>query len=182
MYNSNPVLVIHSYTCLYIFIHLVFYFVYMFFFMVFDNQVHVKRVDLHSQLCHFLKVCLNLWLENVGLVIWTWLETFVKSTSITQTLLHFPSIDNDIKTDFTVWCSPSQHLTSASCSSFFSVFLSMVWAMVWSVCCGCQGQHPRNEKPNSQCFASSKKMLLATYNISPRQAVKEDNRKNSMIF
>ena len=31
MYNSNPVLVIHSYTCLYIFIHLVFYFVYMFF-------------------------------------------------------------------------------------------------------------------------------------------------------
>ena len=134
-----------------------FYFVYMFFFMVFDNQVHVKRVDLHSQLCHFLKVCLNLWLENVGLVIWTWLETFVKATSITQTLLHFSSIDNDIKTDFTVWCSPSQHLTSASCSSFFSVFLSMVWAMVWSVCCGCQGQHPRNEKPKSQCFASSKK-------------------------
>ena len=166
----------HSFTFLYIW----------FFFISFinnlvrtccDNQVHVKRVDLHSQLCHFLKVCLNLWLENVGLVIWTWLETFVKATSITQTLLHFSSIDNDIKTDFTVWCSPSQHLTSASCSSFFSVFLSMVWAMVWSVCCVCQGQHPRNEKPKSQWCEFQKNCILATYNISPRQAVKEENRK-----
>ena len=148
-----------------------------------DNQVHVKRVDLHSQLCHCLKVCLNLWLWNVGLVIWTWLETFVKSTSITQTLLHFPSIDNDIKTDFTVWCSPSQHLTSVSCSSFSR--FSCPWFGPWfGRSAGCQGQHPRNEKPNSQCFASSKKnrILVAAYNISPRQAIKEENRKKNIWF
>ena len=129
-----------------------------------DNQVHVKRVDLHSQLCHFLKVCSNVWLENVGLVIWTWLETFVKSTSITQTLLHFSSIDNDIKTDFTVSCSQSQHLTSVSCSSFSDMVritkvrtcLNIALAHV----CSHIGAQPfRNEKQGSQCFASSKKTL-----------------------
>ena len=63
MYNSNPVLVIHSYAFLYILIH--FYtFLYIWFFISFidilvrtccDSQVHVKRVDLHSQLCHFFE-------------------------------------------------------------------------------------------------------------------------------
>ena len=137
-----------------------------------DNQVHVKRVE-----------CLNLWLKNVGLVIWTWLETFVKSTSITQTLLHFSSIDNDIKTDFTVSCSQSQHLTSVSCSSFSE--FSCPWFGPWfGRSAGCQGQHPRNEKPNSQCFASSKKnrILVAAYNISPRQAIKEENRKIKHVW
>ena len=143
-----------------------------------DNQVHVKRVE-----------CLNLWLKNVGLVIWTWLETFVKSTSITQTLLHFSSIDNDIKTDFTVSCSQSQHLTSVSCSSFSR--FSCPWfgpdnkgSDMFKHCIGPRvfthwsaAFSKRKSRFAMFCEFQKKLCILTTYNISPRQASKEENRK-----
>ena len=191
MYNSNPVLVIHSYTFLYIFIHfytflyifihLVVYMVYMFF-MVFDNQVHVKRVDLHSQLCHFLKVYLNLWLENVGLVIWTWLETFVKATSITQTLLHFPAATTTSKLT-----SPFD-VVQVSISLLLLVLLfsrfSCPWFGPWFgwSAVGVRGSILETKSQIRNVLRVPKNCILATYNISPRQAVKEENRKTHDFF
>ena len=52
------------------------------------------------------------------------------------------------------------------------------------VCSHIGAQRFRNKKQGSQCFASSKKELciLTTYNISPRQAIKEENRKNNKTY
>ena len=84
-----------------------------------DNQVHVKRVDLHSQLCHFfwryVRTCdwkmLGLWFE-LGL------KHLLSRQLSRKHCCIFPASTTTSKTDFTVSCSQSQHLTSVSCSSF----------------------------------------------------------------
>ena len=100
-----------------------------------------------------------------------------------QTLLHFPSID-----DASNLTSPFD-VVQVNISLLFFVLLFpgfLVHGLLrFGRSAGCQGHHPRNKKTNSQCFASSKqnRILVAAYNITPRQAIKEENRKNkSMIF